>query len=198
MSSIFLSLTFPLLGYLIGSLPFGLWITYLVKKKDVRDGGSGHITTTNTIRQAGWLPGALVFLLDLAKGFLPVTLALCLGLPVWSLALTAALVVAGHCWPLFAGFRGGMGLASGAGTMLAVSPLGALVILGILIACVLLLRHAARGSLLAGLIGPPILWLIGFHGTEFWLGLALGLVIALRFTIDWNRKYRELWLDREQ
>ena len=77
-------LTLPiwLLAYLSGSLPFGLWITRLVKRVDIRDGGSGHITTTNTIRQAGWLPGALVLVLDVAKGFLPTYLALHLGQPI--------------------------------------------------------------------------------------------------------------------
>jgi glycerol-3-phosphate acyltransferase PlsY len=53
-----------LLGYLLGSLPFALWITRLVKGIDVRDGGSGHVTTTNTIRQAGWISGVCVFLLN--------------------------------------------------------------------------------------------------------------------------------------
>jgi glycerol-3-phosphate acyltransferase PlsY len=187
-----------LLGYLAGSLPFGLWVTYLLKRRDIRDGGSGHITTTNTIRQAGWLPGALVLVLDITKGCLPTALALRLGLPWWAVALTAALAVAGHCWPLFAQFRGGMGLATTGGAMLAVSPLGFLIILGVLVASVLVLRHSARGALLAGLAGPLTLWLVGLRGVEFWVGLAAGLVLAARFTIDWNRKYRELWLDREQ
>ena len=68
-------LGFGLLGYLSGSLPFSIWITRLVKGVDVRDSGSGHATTTNTLRQAGFGPGALVFILDVAKGFIPVWLA---------------------------------------------------------------------------------------------------------------------------
>lgn len=71
-----ISLGFCLLGYLSGSLPFALWITRLVKGVDVRQAGSGHATTTNTIRQAGFGAGALVFVLDTAKGFLPTWLAL--------------------------------------------------------------------------------------------------------------------------
>ena len=58
------SLLFPLLGYLSGSLPFSIWVTRLVKHVDVRDAGSGHATTTNTIRQAGFGWGALVAILD--------------------------------------------------------------------------------------------------------------------------------------
>ena len=64
-----------LLGYLSGSLPFSIWVTRYVKNVDVRDAGSGHATTTNTIRQAGFGWGALVLFLHLAKGFLPTFLA---------------------------------------------------------------------------------------------------------------------------
>jgi len=132
-----LSPAYWFLGYLLGSLPFALWITRLVKGIDVRDGGSGHVTTTNTIRQAGWMAGAAVFVLDFGKGFLAVWLALHAGLPAWSVGLTGALAVAGHCWPVFAQFRGGMGLATMGGGLAVVSPLGFLVALGTLIALVL-------------------------------------------------------------
>src|SRR5574342_1321753 len=116
---------FPLLGYLSGSLTFAIWVTRLVKGVDVRDAGSRHTTTTNTIRQAGFGPGAVVGLLDLAKGFVPVWLALRFGgdLPGWVVPLTAAMAVAGHCWPLFGGFRGGMGLSAAGGALLAKEPL---------------------------------------------------------------------------
>ena len=187
-----------LLGYLLGSLPFALWITRLVKGVDVRDAGSGHVTTTNTIRQAGWLAGALVLVLDIGKGFLAVWLARHAGLSGWSLALTGSLAVAGHCWPVFAQFRGGMGLATMGGGLLAISPLGFLLALGTLILLVLTIRHSARASVVTGLVVPLVLWLFGLRGDILWLAAFSGLVIAIRFTIDWNRKYRELWLDREK
>jgi glycerol-3-phosphate acyltransferase PlsY len=190
---------FPLIGYLFGSLPFALWVTRLVKGKDIRDSGSGHVTTTNTIRQAGWLPGILVAVLDIGKGFIPMYLALNAGLPNWALALAAAASVIGHCWPVFAGFRGGMGLAPSAGVMLAVSPLGVLVALAVLLICVLLIRHAARGAVAAALLAPFVFFLLGLRSTELWVGTAAAIVVAVRFYLeDWNRKYRELWLDREQ
>jgi acyl phosphate:glycerol-3-phosphate acyltransferase len=187
-----------LLGYLLGSLPFALWITRLVKGVDVRDGGSGHVTTTNTIRQAGWAAGALVLALDLGKGFLAVWLARHAGLSGWSLALTGSLAVAGHCWPIFAQFRGGMGLATMGGGLMAISPLGFLLALGTLILLVLIIHHSARASIVTGLAVPLVLWLFGLRGDVLWLAAFSGLVIAVRFTVDWNRKYRELWLDREK
>jgi glycerol-3-phosphate acyltransferase PlsY len=192
------ALGFGLLGYLSGSLPFAVWITRLVKGVDVRAAGSGHATSTNTIRQAGFLPGALVFILDVSKGFLPTWLALHYAPVGWIAPLTATLAVIGHCWPLFAGFRGGMGLATANGGMMAAAPLAILVCYGLLILLTLVIRQSARASVLAGLLFAPLLWLLGMRGAVLWIAAAVGVVISCRFLIDWNRKYRELWLDREE
>jgi glycerol-3-phosphate acyltransferase PlsY len=198
MQIILSALGFGILGYLSGSLPFAIWITRLVKGVDVRDAGSGHATATNTIRQAGFLPGALVFVLDVSKGFLPTWLALHYAPAAWIVPLTAALAVIGHCWPLFAGFRGGMGLATANGAMTAAFPFAIFICYGLLILLTWTIRHSARASVLAGVLFAPLLWLVGQRGTLLWIAAAVGLVIALRFLIDWNRKYRELWLDREK
>jgi len=189
---------FGILGYLCGSLPFAVWITRLVKGVDVRAAGSGHATTTNTIRQAGFLPGALVFILDVAKGFAPTWLALHYAPAAWIAALTAALAVVGHCWPVFAGFRGGMGLAPANGGMLAAFPFAIFITYAVLGLLTLILRHSARASVITGLLIAPLFWLIGLRGPLIWIAAAVGVVVALRFLIDWNRKYRELWLDREK
>jgi glycerol-3-phosphate acyltransferase PlsY len=189
---------FGLLGYLCGSMPFAVWVTRLVKGVDVRQAGSGHATTTNTFRQAGLLPAVLVFALDLAKGFAPTWLALHFPLAAWIAVLTAGLAVIGHCWPVFAGFRGGMGLATAAGIAMAASPVAILICGALLIVLLLILRHSARASALAGILFAPLLWLAGLRGLVLWIALVVGLVIAFRFLIDWNRKYRELWLDREE
>ena len=194
--TLFYAIGFALLGYLSGSLPFSIWVTRLVKGVDVRDAGSGHATTTNTIRQAGFVPGALVFILDVAKGFLPVWLALKFAPSTWIIPLTAACAVIGHCWPLFAQFRGGMGLAAAGGGLLAINPLAFLIGAAILIVLLLIVHHGARASVFTGIAIAPALWLFGLRGLEFWTAIAVGLVIAYRFLIDWNRKYRELWLDR--
>ena len=185
-------------SYVSGSLPFAIWVMRLTKGTDVRDGGSGHMTTTNTIRQAGWAPGILVFLLDTAKGYIPIYIAIHLGLPDWAVGLAAMLAVIGHCWPVFAQFRGGKGLAVTGGILLAISLPGFLISAGVLILFVLVTRHAARGSLFAALIIPAVLWLAGYRGAIIYAMVLAGLVIAGRFFVDWNRKYRELWLDRQK
>ncbi|MCQ3954650.1 MAG: hypothetical protein DPW15_15495 [Chloroflexi bacterium] len=174
----------PLLSYFSGSLPFSVWVTRLVKNVDVRDSGSGHATTTNTIRQAGFGWGGLVLLAAKYSG------------ETWAIALTATAAVIGHCWPLFAQFRGGMGLATAGGCILALNPLGFLICLGLLILLVLTVRHSARASVFAGILIAPTLWLFNIRDASFWAGGGVGAIIAFRFLIDWNRKYRELWLDR--
>jgi glycerol-3-phosphate acyltransferase PlsY len=189
---------FGLFGYLCGSLPFAVWITRLVKGVDVRAAGSGHATTTNTIRQAGLLPGAAVFILDVSKGFAPTWLALHYAPASWIAALTAALAVVGHCWPLFADFRGGMGLAPANGGMMAAFPFAILITYAVVGLLTLILHHSARASLITGLLFAPLLWVIGLRGPVLWIAGAVGLVVALRFLCDWNRKYHEVWLDREK
>ncbi|MCQ3938284.1 MAG: acyl-phosphate glycerol 3-phosphate acyltransferase [Chloroflexi bacterium] len=193
-----MNLLLPLLGYLLGSLPFSIWITRLVKGVDVRDAGSGHATTTNTIRQAGFGWGALVLLLDIAKGFIPTLLAVRYSGETWVVALTAAGAVIGHCWTLFAGFRGGMGLATAGGALLAVNPLAFLICFGVLLILVLGIRHSARASVFAGILIAPVLWLFNIRDAALWAAAGAGAVIAVRFLVDWNRRYRELWLDRER
>lgn len=189
---------FALLGYLSGSLPFAIWVTRLVKGVDVRDSGSGHATTTNTLRQAGFIPALLVFSLDVSKGFLPTWLALRFAPQPWMVVLTAAMTVVGHCWPLFAGFRGGMGMATANGAMLALAPVIIFINAAFLIALVLIIRQSARASVLAGLLFAPLLWLVGLRGLIIWTAAVVGIIVAFRFLIDWNRQYRELWLDREK
>ena len=187
---------FGITGYLCGSLPFALWVTRWRKGVDVRLAGSGHMTATNTMRQAGWFAGAAVLVLDLAKGFLPTFLAIHFGAAAWVVFMTAGSTIVGHCWPVFAEFHGGMGLAASGGALLAVSPLGFLLGLGILIFLVLVIHHSARASVITGALISPLLWILGLRGTVIWVAAAVGFVIALRFLIDWNRHYRELWLDR--
>ncbi len=195
--SVFSALGFGLIAYLFGSLTPSIWVTRLIRGVDVRDSGSGHATTTNTIRQAGFGPGVVVFILDIAKGFIPTYLALSFA-PVWSVPFVAGLAIMGHCWPVFAGFRGGMGLATAAGGLLAVNPIGALLGLGILVTLLLVIHHGARASVFTAILLAPFLWLVGLKDLIFWVALVEGVVIGLRFLIDWNRKYRELWLDREK
>ena len=189
---------FPLLAYIAGSLPFSLWISRLVAGIDIRDGGSGHASTTNTIRQVGWFPGIIVLILDIGKGFLPAYVAALQGYSQPVIILSATLSVVGHCWPIFAQFRGGMGLATAFGGFLAIDITGGLITLAVLICMILLYGHRARGSAAAGISIAPVLWLLGYRETIFWAALIMGWILAVRFyQQDWHREYKESWLDRK-
>ena len=189
---------FPLLAYIAGSLPFSLWISRLVAGIDIRDGGSGHASTTNTIRQVGWFPGIIVLIFDIGKGFLPAYVAALQGYSQPVIILSATLSVVGHCWPIFAQFRGGMGLATAFGGFLAINITGGLITLAVLICMILLYGHRARGSAAAGISIAPVLWLLGYRETIFWAALIMGWILAVRFyQQDWHREYKESWLDRK-
>lgn len=184
-------------AYLIGSIPFSIIVTRLLKGTDVRTQGSGHAGATNTMRVAGWLPGILVMLMDLGKGALVGWYVTYYGAGTALAWAATALVVVGHCWPIFAGFRGGMGMATAGGALLVFWPLGFVLGIGLAAAMQLAIRHSARGNVATGLFLAP-LWLL-FGGSTLQVGAALaaGLIIAIRATADWNRVYRELWLDRQ-
>jgi glycerol-3-phosphate acyltransferase PlsY len=151
------------LGYLLGSLPSGLWIGRLGGVADVRRTGSGSSGATNVTRARGPGAGALVLAIDLAKGWvaaawLPVLVE---PAPGDALALSAGMAaVVGHVWPVLAHFRGGKGAATAGGVVLAVCPAAFAVCVGLFALVVVLTRVASLGSLAATFGLPPVLWLL--------------------------------------
>ena len=113
-------------GYLLGSIPFGLLIGYIWLGRDIRESGSGKTGTTNVLRTAGKLPAALVMIADIGKGVVPGLIGRYLFDSDGAAAAGAAACVVGHIWPIFAGFRGGRGVATAFGGILGLSPLLAL------------------------------------------------------------------------
>jgi len=186
----------PVLSYLIGSIPFALWITRWKAGIDVRKTGSGHAGATNVMRAAGWGAGILVMVLDLAKGYAVLRIALAWTPAAWMLGLSAALLVIGHCWPLFANFRGGMGMAAGGGALLAAWPLGFILAIGLGALMQLVIRHSARGNIATALLLTPLWLLFGASGQMVAVSIGAGTIVALRAASDWKRVYRERWFDR--
>jgi glycerol-3-phosphate acyltransferase PlsY len=121
-----LALFFIVGAYLLGSIPFALVVGKGIYNTDVRDLGSGNIGTTNVFRVLGKTAGTFVFIGDAAKGFLPVFLATQLVEPE-SVALisvlTAGAAIAGHTWSIFLKGKGGKGVATGGGAVIALMPL---------------------------------------------------------------------------
>jgi len=108
-----------LLAYILGSFPFGLWITRVIKGIDIRKFGSGNIGATNVARVVGKSWGILVFFLDFLKGFLAVIISFLL-LPqnsFWIYLIVGILAVSGHNWSLFLKFKGGKGVSTTLGVI---------------------------------------------------------------------------------
>jgi len=150
MDSMFWLLT--LLAYLIGSLSFAILLSRLAGIPDPRASGSGNPGATNMFRLAGKRLAICTLFGDLLKGLLPVLLAAALGMSVQQQAWIALAAVCGHLYPLYFRFRGGKGVATAAGTLLALHPPAALLAIG----AWLLAFRLTRTSSLAALIALPV------------------------------------------
>ncbi len=113
------------LGYLLGSIPSGLVVGRLARGIDVREHGSGKTGFTNVLRTVGPRWGVVVLVADLAKGAVPVIIARMLSDEPYVYAVAGLAAAVGHDWPLFAGFRGGRGVATSFGAALALNPIAA-------------------------------------------------------------------------
>jgi len=147
--------TIVLLSYALGSIPFAVIIGKIWKGIDIREHGSRNAGFTNVYRVIGPLPAAMVLILDIGKGMaavllpiqiLPDTLPLS---PVDVKILAALCVILGHVFPLFAGFRGGKGIATGLGALLSIVPLEATLALVLFVLIVAITRYVSLGSLCA-------------------------------------------------
>jgi glycerol-3-phosphate acyltransferase PlsY len=147
-------------GYVLGSIPTGILVARWQKGVDIRQHGSGNIGMTNVLRAVGKGAAALTLVGDLAKGLLPVLLARAWLTSPWAIGLVALAAVVGHMYPVFAGFRGGKGVATtlGASIPLVLGPL--LIAFLVWIACVALRRQVSLGSLAAAAALPmaALLW----------------------------------------
>jgi glycerol-3-phosphate acyltransferase PlsY len=154
------NIVFLILSYLLGSIPFSIIAGKLLKSIDVREYGSGNAGATNTFRVLGKKAGILVLLLDVLKGYLAVNL-------VWytsyvpfteiyiNLQLTFGIAaVLGHVFPVYVGFRGGKGVATLLGFMLAVFPEAALISIVVFVLTLLFSKYVSLSSIFAGLFFP--------------------------------------------
>jgi glycerol-3-phosphate acyltransferase PlsY len=172
-----LKLTALLAGsYLLGSLPFGLWIAWRWKGVDIRTMGSGNIGSTNVGRVCGPVAGGLVFLLDVLKGLLPplVLAALHFASP-WQI-LAALLAILGHNYSVFLGFKGGKGIATSLGALLGIAPKVGLTAFALFGVEVLTVGYVSLGSIL-GALSLPVLMPLFYPGDSY--RLAFGVAACL-------------------
>ena len=156
MSSIPLYLVPFALSYLVGSLPFGLWIVRILKGIDIREHGSGNIGSTNVGRVCGTKAAAGVFILDVLKGLLPPLIAHRFGLSSLGVVLCALLAVIGHNFSIFINFKGGKGIATSLGALLGVAPFVGLGALAVWIVLILATQTVSTSSIGAACMLPPL------------------------------------------
>lgn len=184
-----------ILAYLVGSIPTAVWVGKWFYHIDVRDYGSGNAGATNTIRVLGPKAGIPVFIIDVLKGFSAVELAyICghdfhIGTPLFHneffaffKIILAFVAIVGHVFPLFAGFRGGKGIATSLGVVLALLTYPALVVFGIFMIVLLITHYVSVGSMTASLAFPFLSYYV-FHNDEWaFIFFSAAVVVFIFFT----------------
>jgi len=196
-------------AYLLGSVPTAVWIGKTFHKIDVREHGSGNAGATNVIRVLGWYTGIPVLLLDVAKGWTAAMLPQFLGLAEPGTAtltnlqiVTGLFAITGHIFPVFAGFRGGKGVATIFGVLLAIQPLLTVSCFGVFLIVLLITGYVSLSSISAGL-AFPVLLLFLFDTPSlifkiFSLLVAIALLVTHRKNISRLIKGEELKLIKKR
>jgi acyl phosphate:glycerol-3-phosphate acyltransferase len=181
---------FPVIGYLVGAIPFGLVISKMVGV-DVRTQGSRNIGATNVNRVLGKKLGIITLICDCLKGLLPMYFA-AVFLPLSEtkeliVVLTGVMAVLGHMFPVYLKFRGGKGVATGLGVFLYLSPLAVAISLVVFLATVALTGFVSAGSLLASGLIPLWLYLLGASKTTIGFAAIVALFIWIKHHENINR-----------
>jgi glycerol-3-phosphate acyltransferase PlsY len=188
------------IAYLSGSLPWGLWIGRLARGVDVRTLGSGNLGATNVYRSLGPGLGILTLILDIAKGVLPVLLlphsAIAAGFPggpEWCRLAVGFAAAAGHVWTFLADFKGGKGVATTVGVLLALAPAAFGIFAVVFVLVVAVTRYISLGSTLgAAAFAVALAFLApgGLRSPTFLLGLLLALLVVFRHRDNFRRLLR--------
>ncbi len=169
------------LGYLLGSIPFGLVLTRAAGLGDVRDIGSGNIGATNVLRTGNKGIAALTLLLDLLKGTAAVLIGHAIG-ALGGVAILASLVAGfaafiGHTYPVWLGFKGGKGVATYIGILLGLNWPGALAFCSVWLLVAILSRYSSLSAIIAAVVTPIWLLTVGDYATALLAALLSVLLI---------------------
>jgi acyl phosphate:glycerol-3-phosphate acyltransferase len=149
-------------SYLIGAVPFGLLLVRILGGGDIRKQGSGNIGATNVLRSVGKKAGAAALILDMAKGAIPVLIAKAMYGPEHNITLFCALAAfLGHLYPVYLGFKGGKGVATALGVLMAWVPLAAVIALLVWLLAAKTFKISSLAALIAFGVLPVVLALLG-------------------------------------
>ncbi|HQM70241.1 MAG TPA: glycerol-3-phosphate 1-O-acyltransferase PlsY [Bacteroidales bacterium] len=192
-----------LTAYLLGSIPSAVWVGRLFHGIDVREHGSGNAGATNVIRVLGWKTGIPVLLFDMAKGFLAAMLPRLFNLAPTDSAMlvnlqifTGLMAITGHIFPVFAGFRGGKGVAAMFGILLAIHPPVTLLCLGVFLVFFLSTGIVSIGSMAAGIAFP--IFLLTFFKTPSVFFRIFSVVVAVALLVTHRKNIQRLLKGEEK
>ena len=192
-----------IIAYLLGSIPTAVWTGRVFHGIDVREHGSGNAGATNVIRVLGWKTGVPVLLVDMLKGALAALLPVFFHLaPAGSASLTNLQIftglaaIIGHMFPVFAGFRGGKGVATAAGAIAAIHPPVTLVCLGVFVLVFVITGIVSVSSMSAGIVFPVLL--LTLFETPSLLFKIFSVVIAAALLITHRENIKRLFKGEEK
>jgi len=173
-------------GYLLGSMPFAVIVSWAFGLADPRTVGSGNPGATNVLRSGNKLAALLTLVGDAAKGALAMFIVSSFGAEVWLRVTPLVIVIAGvaafmgHVFPFTLGFKGGKGVATAVGVLLMFSPAMGAAVIGVWLVAVALTRYSSLGALIAAVVAPVIAWLF-LHDTTMVIATSLmAAVLILR------------------
>ncbi|MGA2808182.1 MAG: glycerol-3-phosphate 1-O-acyltransferase PlsY [Terracidiphilus sp.] len=197
------SLLIVVASYLLGSVPTGYLLIRFFRHQDIRTFGSGNIGATNVLRSGGKGLGAVTFLLDVVKGSAAVGLGALLahlllpGAPVRDMeALAALFAVIGHMFPVWLGFRGGKGVATGFGVFLVAAPWAALAAISVFALVFAFTRYVSLASILGAASFPAFAWYL-VRGDRSPFFIAVQASVALLIIVKHHQNIRRLFTGTE-
>lgn len=200
--SIFVNINILLLAYLLGSIPTSVWIGKHFFKIDIREHGSKNAGSTNAIRILGWKAGLIVLFFDIFKGWLAVNLIRLTDYYIpetgdyinFQLLLGIAAII-GHIFPVYVGFKGGKGVATLLGFVLAIDPATTLICIGVFIIALIITKYVSLSSMIAGFSFPILVIFVFKTTTPSLIIFSLIVSVLLLFT---HQKNIERLLRREE
>jgi glycerol-3-phosphate acyltransferase PlsY len=180
--SVIIDIVFIVGAYLIGSVATAILVGRAMGLGDPRQSGSGNPGATNILRIGGKKAAALTLCGDLIKGVIPVVVARWLGAEGWILAAVALATFLGHLYPVYFGFRGGKGVATAMGILLAMMPLLGLSVLGVWIVVFAVMRVSSLAALLAATSAIPLVFALSASSS------LRALIIVLVILILWRHR----------
>lgn len=187
--AILMLIVIMILAYLMGSIPTAVWTGRIFHNIDIREHGSGNAGATNVIRVLGWKTGIPVMIVDVAKGWaaamLPVFFSISDMLPgelINYQILAGILAIIGHVYPIFAGFRGGKGVGSTFGVLLALNLLLTLSCLGIFLVVLFISGYVSLSSMSAGVAFPVFLFTVFSTPSPVFKAFSIFIAVSLIIT----------------